>query len=1071
MTKRYSCESLPTRVSIALGRFLVVWAAWVITCVYLACRPAGAEPPTAAGSSAPGAEADLPARIQYNRHIRPILSNNCFKCHGPDAQQRQSGLRLDERDGATAPANSGRAAIVPGKPDQSELVRRIMAADPAERMPPAETGKSLTPREQRLLAAWIEQGAEYEKHWSLIPPVRPAVPNVQRTDWPRNDVDRFILARLEAEGLAPSPEADRVTLIRRLSLDLIGLPPTPEEVDAFVQNSSPTAYEDLVDRLLASPHFGERLALEWLDAARYADTHGYHIDSGRDMTRWRQWVIDAFNHDMPFDQFTIEQLAGDLLPDATLEQKIASGFNRNHMINFEGGAIPEEYHTAYVVDRVNTTSTVWLGLTLNCCQCHDHKYDPFTQRDFYRLYAFFNNVPERGLDGRKGNAEPVLKLPTPEQQAQLAALAAQHAELERRLTGPDAELDAGQAAWEEAVRAAPAEWQIAVPAALQSAHGAEFAVQPDGSILVSGANPATDVYVCRLKVEQAGVTAFRLEALPHESLAARGPGRSGNGNVVLTGVTAALAGGDGMEQPLQIKRATADFSQRGFAIEGALDADASTGWAVYPEVGKPHAAVFELARPLEAGVELVVRLRFESQFGQHQLGCFRFSFTTVADPHVGDSLPAEVRAALSLPAAERSEAQARLLRDYYRQQVSEAGRALAAELARVRSAQTELEQRIPTTMVMVEMPQPRETFMLIRGQYDKRGEKVAPGVPAALPPLGEQLPANRLGLAQWLVSPEQPLTARVVVNRYWQMLFGTGLVKTVEDFGTQGEWPSHPELLDWLAVEFREGCPSSPVGAGRPWSVKALVRLLVTSATYRQSSKMRAELLARDPENRLLARMSRVRLPAEFIRDQALAASGLLNRMIGGHSVSPYQPPGLWEELAYREDGAQWTAQTYVQSHGPDLYRRTMYTFWKRTSPPPTLAIFDAPDRETCTVRRARTNTPLQALVLLNDPTYIEAARKLAERVIKEAGNDPQARAARAFRLCLARLPKQAELEVLLGILEEQKQVYRENPQAALDLLAVGESLRDQSLEPAELASWTVVCSTILNLDEAVTRP
>jgi hypothetical protein len=740
------------------------------------------------------------------------------------------------------------------------------------------------------------------------------------------------------------------------------------------------------------------------------------------------------------------------------------------MINFEGGAIPEEYHTAYVVDRVNTTSTVWLGLTLNCCQCHDHKYDPFTQRDFYRLYAFFNNVPERGLDGNKGNAEPVLRLPTKQQQEELAALAAQAEDLSRRLSGDDAELDAGQAAWEASQRGGPVAWKPAAPTTVRSSGGAELAVQPDRSIVAAGANPSTDVYICRLAIEEAGTTAFRLEALPHESLAAGGPGRSSNGNVVLTGVSAAVAAADG-EQPLEIKRATADFSQQGFPIEAALDDDPASGWALYPEVGKPHAAVFELAAPLDAGQELIITLKFESPFAQHQLGRFRLSLTTAADPHAADALPPEVRAALAVAAGERSESQASLLRDYYRQHVSEVGRALAAELNRVRQAQAALERQIPTTMVMAEMPQPRETFMLIRGQYDKRGERVEPGVPAALPPLAEGMPANRLGLALWLVSAEHPLTARVIVNRYWQMLFGTGLVKTSEDFGVQGEWPSHPELLDWLAVEFREGCPSSPAGMSHPWSVKALVRLLVTSATYRQSSVASPELLAHDPENRLLARMSRLRLPAEFIRDQALAASGLLDRRIGGPSVSPYQPAGLWEELAYREDGANWTAQTYVQSHGPDLYRRTMYTFWKRTSPPPTLATFDAPDRETCTVRRARTNTPLQALVLLNDPTYVEAARKLAERVLREADPVAEARATLAFRLCLARPPKPAELDVLLELLRDQQQTYREQPQAALDLLSVGESPRDASLDPAELAAWAVVCTTILNLDEAVIRP
>jgi hypothetical protein len=767
------------------------------------------------------------AAIDFDRQIRPILSDNCFACHGPDKARRKADLRLDVRESALKKGT----VIVPGKAAESELIERVTSDEPDFRMPPPRTGKRLTAAQVDLLRRWIDEGARWSRHWAFVPPRRPAVPPVRQAGWARNAIDRFIADRLGREGLGPSPEADRTTLIRRLTLDLTGLPPTLAEVDAFLADRSPGAYERVVDRLLASPRYGERMAVEWLDAARFADTHGYHIDSGRDMSRWREWVIAAFNRDLPFDRFTVEQLAGDLLPNATLEQKIASGFNRNHMINFEGGAIPEEYHNAYIVDRVNTTGTVWLGLTVGCAQCHDHKYDPVSQKEYYQLYAFFNNVPEKGLDGQKGNAVPVVKAPSRFQQQEIARLAAAIKQCEK---------------------------------ALNNLH------------------PAADA----------------------------------------------------------------------------------------------------------------ARVRREKE-----------------------------------------------------------------RLAKLRRQLAALDKQLPTAMVMQEMDRPRDTYLLLRGQYDKRGPRVAAGVPASLPPLPRGARADRLGLAQWLVAPDHPLTARVTVNRYWQMYFGTGLVKTAEDFGVQGERPSHPELLDWLATQF--------VQSG--WDVKRLQRLIVTSATYQQSSVATRALLARDPENRLLARMPRLRLHAEFIRDQALAASGLLCGRIGGPSVSPYQPPGLWEELASRLDGANWTAQTYKQSKGKDLYRRTMYTFWKRTSPPPTLVTFDAPDRETCTVRRSRTNTPLQALVLMNDPTYVEAARKLAERLLTEAAT-PADRIALAFRLLTARRPKPGEAAVLARVFAAQLAAYRQDRQAALKLLRVGESPRNEKLDVAELAAWTTVASVILNLDETVNR-
>ncbi|MDR3639619.1 MAG: PSD1 and planctomycete cytochrome C domain-containing protein [Isosphaeraceae bacterium] len=754
-----------------------------------------------------------PSPVEFDRQVRPILAEYCYTCHGPDEAQRKAKLRLDQESGVLAE----RSIVVPRHADESELIERIGSDDPELRMPPPKTGKRLSTAQAQSLRRWIDEGATWSKHWSFVPPLRPPVPRVSAAERVRNPIDRFVLARLAREDLQPAPAADRATLIRRAMLDLTGLPPTPDEVDAFLADSGPDAYERLVDRLLASPHHGERMALDWLDAARYADTHGYHRDAGRDMTRWRTWVIDAFNRNLPFDQFTVEQLAGDLLPGATLEQRVASGFNRNHMINIETGAVPEEYLNAYVVDRVNTTATVWLGLTVACAQCHDHKFDPISQRDYYGLYAFFNTVPENGIDGANGNAAPLLKIPSDPQRREL------------------------------------------------------------------------------------------------------------------------------------------------------------------------------------------------------------------------DRLSAEVQR------AEREKQ--------------------TEELKTLRPVLAALEARVPSTMVMQEMPTPRATHRLIRGEYDKHGEAITAGVPASMPPLPSSSSRNRLGLARWLVDRGNPLTARVIVNRAWQTYFGTGIVKTAEDFGTQGESPSHPELLDWLALEFMDS----------GWDFRHLQRLIVTSATYQQSSAIAPRAREKDPENRLLARGPRFRLPAEVIRDQALASSGLLDRRIGGSSVFPYQPAGLWEELCARLDSAGLSAQTYTPSHGAELYRRTMYTFWKRTSPPPGLASFDAPDRETCTVRRARTNTPLQAMVLLNDPTYLEAARKLAERALNRPGSDDD-RLSFAFRSVLARRPTANELHELRRLLDAQHQVYRHDHTAAQALVAIGESPRDERLDVSELAAWSVVASAILNLDEAMTK-
>ena len=1010
----------------------------------------------------------IPDPIQFNRDIRPILAENCYACHGPDANKRKADLRLDTKDSLFA-AIKDKHPVVPGKTEQSELFRRITTDDPDERMPEPKSGKRLSERQIALLKKWIEQGAPWQGHWAFTAPVRPALPQLHDESWPPNAIDRFILARLQEEGLKPSPMADKASLIRRLTLDLTGLPPTPKEVDAFLADDSPDAYEKVVDRLLANPHFGERMALDWLDASRFADTHGYHIDPGRDMTRWRKWVIDAFNNDKPFDQFTIEQLAGDLLPSPTLDQKIATGFQRNSMINFEGGAIPEEYLTAYLIDRVSTTSTVFLGLTLNCCQCHDHKYDPFTQKDFYQLYAFFNGIPENGLDGQNGNAVPLLMLPTKEQQKKLDELAASKKQIEEKLAVPMPEADAAQAEWERSVSdSSQINWTILNPSRIDSAGGATFTKLPDGSVLVGGPNPSTDTYTITAKLDSpASITALRLEALPDDSLVAGGPGRSDNGNLVLTNVRVQTTPDRAEPKPVELKTATADFSQDRFPIKSAIRGRAKGGWAIYPEVGKPHAAIFDFAEPIDAGgaPTLSITLDFHSPFPQHQLGRFRIAVTSSKAPHGARGIPEKIKDVLALAPDKRSDDQKAELRKYFRATFVPELSKLSDELAKLKKQQQTMDEQVPTAMVMQEMPKPRDTFILIRGQYDRYGEKVTADTPAALPPMSSGSPHDRLGLAQWIVSPQNPLTARVTVNRLWQQFFGIGLVKTAEDFGSQGELPSHPELLDWLAVQFRDGDEQTP-----KWDIKAMVRLIVTSATYRQSSVVTPELKARDPENRLLARGPRFRLPAEFIRDQALAVSGLLNPQIGGKSVSPYQPPGLWEELMSRSDGAKWTAQEYVQSHGPDLYRRSMYTFWKRTSPPPAMMVFDAPDRETCTVRRARTNTPLQALVLWNDPTFVEAARKMAERVMIQGGPSLHDRLAFAFRLATARPPSSQETAVLTKVFEKELQKYQNDPSAARKLLAVGESSRNEELDTARLAAWTVVSSTILNLDETVTK-
>ena len=1028
--------------------------------------------------------------VSFNREILPILANNCFACHGPDEKKRETKFHFDTQDGMFLK----KGVIERGNAEESLLIEKITDPNPKDRMPPPESGHTLTQKQIELLRRWIDEGAKWDTHWAYVPPARPDLPAVVQSSWVRNPIDQFILARLEREGLKPAPEADKETLLRRVTYDLTGLPPTPAETDAFLADQSPDAYEKQVDRLLRSPHYGERMAMPWLDAARYADTHGYHIDSLRGMWPWRDWVINAFNQNMPFDEFAIEQVAGDLLPNATREQKIASGFNRNHMINFEGGAIADEYQVEYVVDRVEATSGAFMGLTMGCARCHSHKFDPITHKEFYEFFAFFNNVPELGLDGKTGNAMPVLPLPSPEQQARLDDLNAAISSHEGALS--DAVVVPMQREWEKVVTAKPAEPDVAGLVAHYELdgnfsdvsgryqHGRTVVGDPtfdagrvgkavsfDGDTEVSFGNVAGfdrgDAF--SLAVWLKGRGNLPISVFQKIESADRRRGYEWQlDDIALVGIQKWAArlrvriAGDTPESAIEIH--TRERLTLGDWYHVALTYDGSgkvTGLALYLNGAKLDTEVISdgLAGTIATDAPLRVGSTALGKPFVGQIDDLRL-YNRVLSPQQIEDLAVHhpMRVILSGVTGKPSKEEADRTRDYFLAYAApESVRTAYRELKTLYVQKDDLVKLIPTTMVMSEMKNPRETFILARGDYRNHTDKVQPGVPAMLPPLPKDAPLNRLTLAKWLVDPGHPLTSRVAVNRYWQNYFGIGIVKTQEDFGVQGEPPAHPELLDWLATEFiRTG-----------WDVRAMQRLMVTSATYRQSSKTTAALREKDPENRLLARGPRGRLPAEMIRDTALAASGLLNDGIGGPSVMPYQPKGIWEELAF---GDGFSGQSYEQSHGPDLYRRGMYTLWKRTAPPASLATFDAPDREKCTARRAQTNTPLQALVLLNDPTYVEAARALAQRVILEGGKDPKARIAYAFRLATARKPSKSEITVLQTLLDGRLNAYRKDRQGALKLLAVGESPRNPRLDVAELAAYTTVTSVIFNLDETVTK-
>ncbi len=993
-------------------------------------------------------------KIQFNRDIRPILSDRCFLCHGPDRtseQAEKSDLRLDQRDLAVDHGVFDFENV-----DESEILSRISSTDPNSQMPPPDSQKaSLSESETELIRKWIAQEAPYEQHWAYLPPSRPAVPSVTHSKLVRNPIDAFVFSKLEQNGIEPAVLADRETLIRRVSLDLTGLPPSVNDINAFLADtdSMDVAFGKLVDRLLASPAYGEHQTRYWLDAARYADTSGYQYDFDREQWVWRDWVIAAFNENKPFDQFTIEQIAGDLLPDATDLTHLATAFNRNHPITIEGGVVDEEYRTEYVIDRVVTTGAVWLGQTFTCSRCHDHKYDPITQKDFYSFFAFFNNVPERGLNG----FDPKRTIVSPLAEKRIQQCEQERESAQARLN----ELNIPFASWEKDLDIGQQSWEVSKPLSILSSGGATSTVLADGSVLMSGKNPSKDDYEIMLPITKNEVRTFRLEAILDPSLTNGSTSRGSNGNFVLTEfiVETASQADPTKFVAVKIAKAHADYEQNGFGIGLAIDGQSETqaGWAVDGNSKvENRTAFFELENQIPAGAE--IRIRMLHHYGlSHQIGKFRLSTSKDVSPL--NSPANSIASVLSIKPSERNAKQKSELHKFLLETYGNVEQKRAfLELSEAEERLTEA-KKFPATMVMAEMPKPRDAFVLDRGEYDKprKDEPVIPAVPASIGTLGSELPANRLGLAQWLVSDEQPLTARVTVNRFWQQIFGVGLVKTSEDFGSQGEYPSHPELLDWLAVEFKDS----------GWDVKQLFKTIVMSHTYQQSSVLSPEAISRDPENRFLSRGPRFRLDGEVIRDSALAVSGLLDNSIGGPSVYPYHPEGLWLEINNRPGFSKaYPHQTDLKQH----HRRSMYSFWKRTVTPPSVATFDAPSREYCVVRRSRTNTPLQAFVMLNDPQFVEASRHLAARMIREGGQSMDSQIEYGFRLCTTRIPKEKELEILKKAYAESLVKYEADSDAITALFSVGLAPVDSSLDPAQVAAMTSVARMLLNLSEFITK-
>jgi hypothetical protein len=1037
----------------------------------------------AAAITASAAQAQM--RPEYNRDVRPILAENCFACHGPDSASRKAGLRLDQREAALKAE-----AIVPGNPDKSGLIERIFAKDAKDRMPPRKTLKKLTESQKETLRRWIAAGAEYQPHWSFLAPKRPAVPVVKKQGWARNPLDFFILAELEKRGLQPSPEADRRTLARRVSLDLTGLPPSPAEVEAFVNDPAADAYERLVDRLLKSPHWGEHRARYWLDAARYADTHGIHFDNFREIWSYRDWVIRAFNDNLSFDRFTVEQLAGDLLPNRTLDQQVATGFNRCNITSNEGGLIPEEYLVLYTRDRTETVSKVWLGLTANCAVCHDHKFDALTMRDFYSLSAFFNNTTQGAMDGNIKDTPPVILVPRTEDRPRWDAVgreiaeAAKQAEARKHAARADFDRWSTAARPDQVAPRAPKEG-LALLAQLSEGTGNAIHLDVTGklrTITLSGGISWEPGYVADRAfkatpggtIELADAGDFekdkgfsygawvRLPAnVQYGAIAARMDDRNAfrgwdlwvENNRVGTHIIHRWQD-DAIKVVAQTPLTPGQWHHVCVTYDGSAKA---VGVKIYIN-GTEQAARQIFADHLRNSIRTTVPLKIAQRNTTSRLEGvaiqdLRLYGRALNSDEVG-SMARSARAVwlTAKPAAARTAAEKEELFAWWLPDKDATYRALSQRLSALKQEQETVRARGTIAHVMQERDSEPMAYILFRGDYDKRRDPVKATTPKSLPALPADLPHNRLGLARWLLRPENPLTARVTVNRFWQEVFGTGLVRTAGDFGVAGELPSHPELLDWLAVNFREG----------GWDVKGFFKLLVTSATYRQSAAVTRDRLEKDPQNRYLSRAPRYRLDAEMIRDYALAASGLLVRKLGGPSVKPYQPEGVWEAVGMIGSNTR----DYRADSGESLYRRGLYTFWKRAAPPASMDILNAPNRETCAVHRERTNTPLQALVTLNDPQFVEAARHLAQLTLKEGGSATDHMARRL--LCRPLRPE--ETKVVQGTLDDLLAYYKDHEGDARKLVAVGESRADPSLDVRTLAAWTMLANEMMNLDEVLNK-
>jgi len=1006
-------------------------------------------------------------RLDFNRDIRPILSDNCFNCHGFDEKKRKAKLRLDTFEGATAPRDA-KPAIKPKDLAGSELWFRINTTNVDDHMPPADSNKKLTAAQIGTLKQWIEQGAQYKKHWAFEAPVKPELPQIKDKKWPKNEIDYFIAAKLEEKGLKPESEASKEKLIRRVTFDLTGLPPTPAEVDAFLKDKRPEAYEAVVDRLLQSPHYGEHQARFWLDAVRYGDTHGLHLDNERSMWPYRDWVVKAYNDNMPYNQFTKWQLAGDLMPNATRAQKIASGYNRCNVTTSEGGAIADEFYARYAVDRTETTAVVFMGLTAGCAVCHDHKYDPITQKEFYSMYAFFNNCTENAMDGNAVDTAPSIKLPSKKQQDELAKYDKEITDIRDEISSElkkhkykdsnssmlatnkspqefvwlDDEPPVGSKPGKEE-KSPELQWvtnnvysgKRAIKRTTTELAQDYFLGATQPMIVTKGDKLFAYVYLDPTNMPKSIMVQFHttdwMYRLNWGDENAIGFGEKGTETKKLMGKLPEAG------KWVRLEVDTADLKMKhGLRINGI--ALTQFGGTVYwDKVGVISKLVQKDLSP-ESQKQWEVHVKAENSAGLPD------DVVKVLMPKKGEKITDKDR---------------QHVRDYYLSYVhagtKEQFDKLRAKLDPVEKKRKELYDPIPLTLVFQEMEKPRGSFVLKRGAYDQRGDPVQPGVPKILPPLPRMVETNRLTLAEWLVATNHPLTSRVIVNRYWQQFFGTGIVKTAQDFGSQGEWPSHPELLDWLATHFMES----------GWNIKHMHRLFVTSAAYRQDSHVTPTKLELDPENRLVSRGPRFRLDAEEIRDNALYVSGLLIDKPGGHADKPYQPGGIWEAVGYT---ASNTAK-YQQDHGDALYRRSLYLFWKRTAPPPTMITFDAPSREKYCVRRERSDTPLQALITMNDVQFVEAARHLAERLLREK-QDPAERLDYGFQLVTARHPSAAEKSALRDLLDKNLTRYHNDKTAAEKLISQGESPVDKKTNAGDLAAYTMVSSLLLNLDETLNK-